>query len=386
MLSLHLDVRLIFLSDVPFNGKLSRTLQRYPMEQSDPTQSYHFLDSQDLPDMERRIFPAHDLQDDRCIPSSKWQSMVFPTCNNVHALDLQASVTHHQQAFVLSNRGFWRTAWEYVEDTTLQNDDHQSSLVLKTFKLDHSMEDAFFEHTRVDALAMERLTHSKHIVNIYSHCGMTILTEFAGQEVPLVADKLLPLERLKLAKQVAQGIAHIHAIGVVHNDLNFANVVFSKSKKVAMINDFNLSTLRLKDKDTGKPCAFTSLFPNPVWRAPQEQRDEDGSFHPVLDEKIDIYGLGNILFRFAVGMGPWKQMGNPSLSASEVRNVESWKRQGQLPPIPQEIRDQDDPSIDALLRIMKECYSFDPNARPTATQVVFMLQSAIGNITASQIL
>jgi len=377
--------RTIFLDGTPFEGtssSSSRTLQRYPIDTSDMTQSYSYLDSQDLPDIERRVFPHHDLDNEHCVPMADWQSMIFPTCNGVHELDMESSV-QSKQALILSNRGFWRTAWEYVENMTVKNtSQYEFSMVLKTFKLDHAMEEAFFEQTRVDALAMERLTKSKHVVGIYAHCGMTILTEFAGQDINVVSDQRQPMDRLLLAKDLAQGIADIHDVGMVHNDVNFANLVYSQNNKVAMVNDFNLSILRMKHNQTGEACPFTSVFPNPMWRAPEEQREEDGSFHPVLDEKIDVYALGNVLFRFATGVGPWKKEGSPRLSSEEKAQVESLKREGQLPPFPKTFSDLDDPAIDAMLEIMRKCYAFDPIERPSAKQVVGMLQSAITRISA----
>jgi serine/threonine protein kinase len=38
----------------------------------------------------------------------------------------------------------------------------------------------------------------------------------------------------------------------------------------------------------------------------QQERDEDELSTGKLNEKIDIYALGNILYKIAVGNSPWK--------------------------------------------------------------------------------
>ena len=51
-------------------------------------------------------------------------------------------------------------------------------------------EEDYFEHNRVDAVAMERLTSSPNVVNIFGFCGHSVMTEFAdGSRVGELADK-----------------------------------------------------------------------------------------------------------------------------------------------------------------------------------------------------
>ena len=43
------------------------------------------------------------------------------------------------------------------------------------------------------------------------------------------------------------------------------------------------------------------------WMSPEQQeRPEDELSTEYLNEKIDIYALGNILYKIAVGNSPWK--------------------------------------------------------------------------------
>lgn len=233
---------------------------------------------------------------------------------------------------------------------------------------------------------MERLTPSPYVVDMYSYCGMSVIQEYAGVELSKVVDKLQPLEKLKVAKQVSQGVADMHKAGIVHNDLNFANVAFTNRKEVPVLNDFNLGILVLKNNETKKDCTFTHHFPNPQWRSPEEQMDIETQ-SPVLTNKIDIYALGNILFRFATGRTPWKIEKQPRLTPEQKEEVSMLKRNGTLPPLifPGRFgKQRDDPATEALLDIMKQCYLLEPAKRPNAIQVVNRLQRAFHNITHSQ--
>ena len=43
----------------------------------------------------------------------------------------------------------------------------------------------------------------------------------------------------------------------------------------------------------------------------QQERERDELSTGKLDEKIDIYALGNILYKIAVGSSPWKVRKRP---------------------------------------------------------------------------
>jgi serine/threonine protein kinase len=261
------------------------------------------------------------------------------------------------------------------------------------------MEEAFFENNRVDAVAMERLTASPGVVNLYAFCGMSMVTEYAVNELADVARHLSASQRLDLAVQVAQGLSDVHSIGgnkdddggrgvrpsLVHNDLNLANLVLTPDNR-PVLNDFNIAILLMKHNETGETCPFASHFPNPQWRGPEEQVNseyESDTHPPIVTEKIDIYALGNVFYRLAVGASPWKRPGAKKLSPEEKVEVARLKRtNGTLPAIPDEIINSPDPAIQALLQAMYSCYQFDPLKRPTAAQVVTTLSRSSASIRA----
>lgn len=254
------------------------------------------------------------------------------------------------------------------------------------------MEEAFFENARVDALAMERLTFSPHVVSPYGFCGMTVVTEHAPHELSEVlaavaarGGGLNATERLAVALQVARGVADVHhglerdgRTSLIHNDMNLANLRVTGDGR-PVLNDFNIAQLVMHDRHTGRPCPFASRFPNPQWRSPEEQvysQEETDHRPPVVTEKIDVYALGNILYRLAVGSSPWKKPDGSKMTAEEKLEVARKKREkGQTPAIPSSISDEakNDPALRLLLEAVDRCFQFRPEDRPTARQVVQLL-------------
>jgi serine/threonine protein kinase len=247
---------------------------------------------------------------------------------------------------------------------------------------------------------MERLTASPYTIKMYGFCGLTVVQEFAGRELSKVLDqeRMDSTAKLQLAKKISQGVAHIHSIPgdtgriegptLIHNDINLANLLFTADGR-PVLNDFNIAIMLMKHNETGETCPVYSRFPNPQWKAPEEQVD-DGAHNdtrfPMVNEKIDIYALGNIFFRMAVGSGPWKRH-ESHFDATEKAKVANLKRlNGTIPTIPDKIlanaTEAIDPALESLLAAMRWCYNFDPAQRPSATELVTFLDREIQKVEA----
>jgi serine/threonine protein kinase len=245
------------------------------------------------------------------------------------------------------------------------------------YRFQHNFEDAHFEHDRVDAVAMERLTASPHVINIFGFCGHSVLTEFAdGPRVGELADKKksTPLARLSIARDIANGLADVHGIDgdelttFVHLDINPANVVSIGG--TLKLNDFNIGILRRWNTTSNTYCGFPAQFPNPQWRSPEEARNEQH-----LTEKVDVFSMGHIFFRLICGHEPWNKLeegGKPSKEAITNKVLK-----GVLPRIPEEILTTNDPEVIAIRDAMLACYTFEPNHRPSARSIAGRLQETL---------
>lgn len=261
-------------------------------------------------------------------------------------------------------------------------------------RIDHNFEEKYFEDSRVDIVALERLSSSAYIANAYAFCGLTVVQEFATRELGDVVDgrRVKSIDKLNLAKQIAQGVADIHSIKnddgelpdsptLVNNDINPSNLLFAADGR-PVFNDFNIAVLVMKHKKTGATCPFYSHYPNAQWKAPEEQvvRDENSEIigPRIVDSKVDIYALGNIFFRIVVGSGPWKHPEVEKLTQADKDRVTQLKRyNGTTPSIPADILNSTDLALAAVLEAMRLCYSFEPANRPTAAEIVSFLDYSI---------
>jgi serine/threonine protein kinase len=272
-------------------------------------------------------------------------------------------------------------------------------------RFSHRYEEKYYEDSRVDAVAMERLTSSSFVTNIYGFCGLTVVQEYGGNDLTrvLAGNKMNSYAKLNLAKQIAQGLYHVHSVPddddeypqqttLVHNDINLANLLFTTDNR-PMLNDFNIAKLVMRHSETGHMCSFNSQFPNPQWKSPEEQviyeYHRDGTIRhetalTIVNEKVDIYALGNVYYRMLTGLNPWRRPDVDRLYDEDKATVARLKKfHGAIPPIPKEIivQAQTDSSLSAILNVMRLCYRFDPNERPSAAEVVKYFDDALSNIT-----
>ncbi|CAE6455758.1 unnamed protein product [Rhizoctonia solani] len=158
--------------------------------------------------------------------------------------------------------------------------------------------------------------------------------------------------------EVCEGVAYLHAIGIVHGDLKGENVLIS-SEGAAVVSDFGGSLLKnrsLKIMPLEKGLSLTSR-----WAAPElfEADDED----PVNTKGSDIYALGMTILEAISGRLPWYWI---TRDVSIIRQVCSPTNRHKRPvdETPANSRDGD-----KLWNLLVSCWSFESNARPTALEV-----------------
>lgn len=360
----------------------SHELELYPFEFSDNTQYYPVIDSDD--ERARKMELRQPYEDETCAPMHDWQVTYHPSCNGMHELDAENGHNEREgkDLELFGTKGFWRHAWRLDLPGPRRRRDEPDSFVLKTLKYSHNFEDNFEEHDRIDAAAMERLTASPHVIDIYGFCGHAVITEFAdGPRLGTLADKSkkTPLKRLEIARDIASGLADVHGIdgdeqpSFVHLDINPANVVAVGD--TLKLNDFNIGILLKKNKKTGDTCGFPAQFSNPQWRSPEEARNEQD-----LTEKVDVFSMGHIFFRLICGHEPWNKLEPGGRPAST--ELTSKVQEGVLPFIPEDVMLSEDPEVVVIRETMLDCYTADAKERPSARTIANRLDNALKELAA----
>jgi hypothetical protein len=127
----------------------------------------------------------------------------------------------------------------------------------------HDMESA-----RKDAIALERLTKSPYVTDIYGSCGTTQALEFSAYGnlfdwMKLTRSKqrstLLPIKRLKFGIQMLTAVADMHSINeeegwvsMTHNDICCHQFIHVDG--IFKLGDFHLSQFHKKNAITGQAC------------------------------------------------------------------------------------------------------------------------------------
>jgi serine/threonine protein kinase len=191
--------------------------------------------------------------------------LMFPTCNEVHQIDYALGSTY-SSGFRFVNHGTFRDVFGMVLG--------KKPVAIKEIRYqqvdaDHEL----FEYVRVDALVAERLSKHPRSFELYSYCGLTVISEFFfhgdierqafwessdSSDSAIVPDqKTTPDQKLVLSLEMAQGLALLHGNPdgmIIHGDVQMSQFLLSKDKTMLKLNDFNRAEILLWDETHNEYC------------------------------------------------------------------------------------------------------------------------------------
>ncbi|MCW8141940.1 MAG: serine/threonine protein kinase, partial [Planctomycetota bacterium] len=145
-----------------------------------------------------------------------------------------------------------------------------------------------------------RLRHPAIVVvhEAFVHEGRPVLVQelVAGPTLDQAWRALPRAARVELVRQVAHGVAHAHARGVVHRDLKAENVVLDEGGAPKVI-DFGLATA----SDLERLTRTGALVGTPTAMAPEQLGDRD-----AIGPWTDVWALGVLLHEALVDRPPFE--------------------------------------------------------------------------------
>ncbi|HEX9160101.1 MAG TPA: protein kinase [Thermoanaerobaculia bacterium] len=220
---------------------------------------------------------------------------------------------------------------------------------------------AILERFRREILLSSRVTHP-NVLRVFD-LGESDEVKFLTMEYVDGEDlasaighgRRLPVEKVvSIFRQICQGLAAAHGIGVVHRDLKPQNIMIDRSGKV-FLTDFGLARTAAQTNLT----VSGAVVGTPHYMSPEQVKGTE------IDQRSDIYSLGVILYEMLAGDVPFK--GN---SAYEIMI-----KRVQQPPRPIEELNRDTPAY--LAKILNRCLAVDPDERyQTLEQVIADLDRA----------
>lgn len=104
-------------------------------------------------------------------------------------------------------------------------------------------------------------------------------------------------EFLRIAQQLAAGLAAAHSANLIHRDIKPSNILLESGiDKHAKISDFGLA----RAVDDASLTSSGLIAGTPMYMAPEQARGE------VLDHRADLFSLGSVLYQMASGRPPFR--------------------------------------------------------------------------------
>ncbi len=224
-----------------------------------------------------------------------------------------------------------------VEDTKLKQE-----VALKLLKPEISKDRTTIERFR-NELKLARNIRHKNVCGMYD-LGEKEGAHFIAMEYVRGEDLRSSIRRfgqlpigksISIAKQICEGLAEAHRLGVVHRDLKSNNIMIDKEGNVRIM-DFGIARSLEAKGITGAGV----IIGTPEYMSPEQVEGKE------VDERSDIYSLGIVLYEMVVGRVPFE--GETPLSIA-------LKHKDEIPKDPKKINTQIPDDLNTLiLRCMEK--------------------------------
>jgi serine/threonine protein kinase/Flp pilus assembly protein TadD len=224
----------------------------------------------------------------------------------------------------------------------------QEKIALKIIRPEIAQDRTAVERFRNELKLARQITHP-HVCRVFDlgeDAGTSFLTmEYVPGEnlarMIRITGPLAPETSVGYARQIAEGLAAAHRLGVIHRDLKPHNILIDESG-AAKIMDFGLARSVQTEGVTGDGRPMGT----PEYMSPEQV---DGQ---PADERSDIYAFGLVLYEMVTGKRPFT--GDSPLSLALKHKTSSPQPPGEL-----------NPSIPAELEaLILQCLAKDKAKRP----------------------
>jgi len=209
----------------------------------------------------------------------------------------------------------------------------------------------------LDARTIERFSNELKMTRMISHrnvCRMFDLGEekgtyfitmeyVSGEDLKSFIKRAAPLGQsrtMAIGKQVCEGLAEAHRLGVVHRDLKPSNIMIDKDGNVRIM-DFGIA----RSLETKGITGAGVMIGTPEYMSPEQVEGKEA------DQRSDIYSLGIILYEAVTGRLPFE--GETPLSVAVKHKIE-------MPSDPRKFNSQ---IPEDLSRLILKCLEKDKEKR-----------------------
>jgi TOMM system kinase/cyclase fusion protein len=161
---------------------------------------------------------------------------------------------------------------------------------------------------RREAKVTAKLNHENIVaifdMDVYLGMPFIVMEMLDGQSLNVMLERsqVSPLRAVQIMTQVARGLSHAHAHGVVHCDLKSSNAFILRDGR-AKILDFGISRLQhplaTSTQSSDAAASITGFVGTPLFMAPELWRGDP------QDARTDIWAAGVMLYHMLTGHLPY---------------------------------------------------------------------------------
>lgn len=349
------------------------------------------LDLMDKDPLEEKFFHDEELDYQECT-RPKWMWYYFPNCNSFHEID---NSRHYERDAVSEmgdyydsyyfSHGYYRDAW------MLEPVDRREYLVLKMLRIaQHDFTAKAFTTVQRDAIVMERLTNSPYIVDMYGHCGASLMVQRIEHEIQedIVPDGYIKQEelddkyevqpqnsystkeKLYFALAMAESLATLHGFQdgvIVHDDVQLCQWLRTHDNRL-VLGDFNRAEIMKWNGHKKEYCNYNNGYSFGNYRSPEEYNGED------LDEKIDVFSFGNNVYALLTGLWPFYENEDDTF-------VQSKLLAGNTSFIDERYQSRSY-GEEKMVQLIDMCWKYKPEDRPDIFEIVEFLRIVYEKVQA----
>ncbi|QRV81482.1 cytoplasmic tyrosine-protein kinase BMX [Ceratobasidium sp. AG-Ba] len=241
-----------------------------------------------------------------------------------------------------------------------------TDVAIKTMRLlvSHNKDNKHLKHTAQELYTWSRCRHPNvqqllGLVEFRDQIGMVSTWEPNGSLAGYIR-QYPDVDRCKLSAQIANGLAYLHDLDIIHGDLKASNVLISKHG-AALLADFGNASLREYTLQFTSTTTKTSISVR--WAAPEIL---DGQETRSLS--ADVYALGMTILETITGNAPWSGKTEQAVMVSVLIKKTH-------PARPEVFIPRNSNQGDILWATLKQCWLFIPTTRYSARKVTDNIQN-----------
>ena len=191
-------------------------------------------------------------------------------------------------------RIFYRNRRNRTDDpavlAVLPRSEHPAPLVLERFAHEYALKNQL--SSAWAARPLELLREHGHVMLVLEDPGGRPLEELLG--APMEIGRFLPL-----AINIAAVLGKVHQQGLVHKDVNPANILVDELTGQVRLTGFGMASRLLRERQSSNPPE--TIAGTLAYMAPEQT----GRMNRSIDSRSDLYALGVTFYRMSTGSLPF---------------------------------------------------------------------------------